>query len=136
GIAGRPPKTVSKQELAEIIEARACEMFNIISQEIKNKGYGDKFPGGVVLTGGSALLSGIADLATEILGVQTRIGLPQGISGLTEELRHPGFSTAVGLVAYAGNNQEVKISKKSSRDLESSGKNKEHIVKRIFKHFI
>ncbi|QEN03744.1 cell division protein FtsA [Thiospirochaeta perfilievii] len=134
GIAGRPPLTVTKTYLAEIIEARACEMFNIIGTELRRKGFGDKYPGGVVLTGGSSLLPGIADLATEILGVQTRIGLPQGVSGLTEELRHPGFSTAVGLVSFIGKKNKNTVIKR--KDLDSSGPKKENLFKRVFKHFI
>ncbi|MGL1894324.1 MAG: cell division protein FtsA [Spirochaetaceae bacterium] len=137
GIAGRSPVTVTRTYLAEIIEARACEMFNIIAKELKQKGFDDKYPGGVVLTGGSALMPGIADLATEILGVQTRIGLPQGIAGLTEELRHPGYSTAVGLVTYAGNKKSHTPVKQGRRDSDGSDKIKgENIFKRIFKHFI
>lgn len=133
GIAGRPPVTVTKAYIAEIIEARACEMFNIIKKELISKGYGDKYPGGVVLTGGSALLPGIADLSSEILNVQTRLGLPQGVAGLTEELRHPGFSTAVGLVSFAGNKTNFKQGK---RDKDTSTVKKESLAKRIFKHFI
>lgn len=136
GIAGRPPSTITKRELAEIIEARAVEMFSIIANEIRSKGYGEKYPGGVVLTGGSALLPGIADLATEILGIQTRIGMPQGISGLTESLRHPGFATAVGLVAFAGQGSEYKVLNSGSRESEKPGKSNENIFKRVFKHFI
>ena len=136
GIAGRPPVTVTKKHISEIIEARSCEMFNIIGSELKKKGYGAKYPGGVVLTGGSALLPGIADLATEILGVQTRIGLPQGIAGLTEELRHPGFSTAIGLISYAGNRKKSTKTKQNKKDVDTSRSKKENILKRMFKHFI
>lgn len=130
GVAGRAPVKVSRVYLAEIIEARVCEIVTLIGKELKNKGYLDKFPGGVVITGGSALLSGIADLTTEILGVQARIGLPVGISGLTEELRHPGYATSVGLVSFAGASRgETKVE-------DHPKKKGENIFKRIFKHFI
>lgn len=135
GVAGRPPITVTKQYLAEILEARSCEMFNLIRRELRDKDYLDKYPGGVVLTGGSALLPGIADVATEIFGVQTRIGLPQGIPGLTEELRHPGFSTAVGLVSFAGKNNSIDTEQIIKKKGDTST-NRESIFKRVFKHFI
>ena len=133
GVAGRPPITVSKVYLAEILEARACEMFNLILAELQDKGYGKRFPGGVVLTGGSSMLTGIADLATELLGVQARIGLPQGVSGLTEELRHPGFSTAVGLVSFAGNRHREEGGDSDRRAIKEK---KKSLIKRIVKHFI
>lgn len=135
GVAGRSPVTVSRIYLAEIIEARMCEIISFIGKELKQKGYLDKFPGGVVLTGGTALLPGIADLTSEILGVQARIGLPQGIPGLTEELRHPGFATSVGLVAFAGS-KEGSAERKVKRDTDSSLKKGDSIFKRVFKHFI
>ena len=133
GVAGRPPLPVAKNYLAEILEARACEMFNLVKYELTQKGYDNKFPGGVVLTGGSSLLVGLADLATEILGVQARIGRPQGISGITEELRHPGFATAVGLVSFAGQKRKFEPKKNRNDQIKSD---KENIFKRIFKHFI
>lgn len=133
GVAGRSSVTIPQVYLAEILEARACEMFNLINTELREKGYGNRFPGGVVLTGGSSMLSGIAALATEILGVQVRIGLPQGISGLTEELRHPGFSTAVGLVSFAGNKRREEGGDSDRRVVKEK---KENIIKRIIKHFI
>lgn len=135
GVAGRSPVTVSRVYLAEIIEARMCEIISLIGKELKQKGYLDKFPGGVVLTGGTALLPGIADLTSEILGVQARIGLPQGIPGITEELRHPGFATSVGLVAFAGSKEE-SVERKVKRDADSSHKKGDNIFKRVFKHFI
>lgn len=134
GVAGRPPVTVTKQYLAEILEARACEMFNLIKKELDQKGFSKKYPGGVVLTGGSSLIPGIADLATEILGVQTRIGLPQGIPGLTEDLRHPGFSTAVGLVSFAGNKKNIDVDEKRSSGAKRN--DGDGFFKRVFKHFI
>lgn len=136
GVAGRPPVTVTKYYLAEILEARACEMFNLIKRELDSKGFQKKYPGGVVLTGGSSLLPGIADLATEILGVQTRIGLPQGLPGITEELRHPGFSTAVGLVSFAGKNKKVDLDEIKRNKGIKNKKEGEGFFKRVFKHFI
>ncbi len=66
GVAGRPPVTVTKEYLAQIIEARTCEMFNLIKKELKQKGYLDKFHDGVVLVGSGAIRPGIADLRTAV----------------------------------------------------------------------
>lgn len=134
GVAGRPPVSVEKDFICEIIESRVSELFQLVKHEIAEKGYLNKFSGGVVITGGSSLLPGVAELATEVFGVQTRVGFPQGLPGLSEELRHPGFSTAVGLILFAGKSMAEKGERET--DVQDTRK-KEGLssLKRFFKHF-
>jgi len=77
------------------------EIFEIAALEIKRSGYSKHLSGGVVLTGGGALIKGTADLAREVLGMPVKIGIPSGFSGgLVREIENPAYSTAVGLVYH------------------------------------
>jgi cell division protein FtsA len=95
------PVTVSRQELAHIIEARAEEIFQLVMQEIKRSGYDGLLPAGMVLTGGTSALPGIRSLAAEILGLPVRIARPENLVGLVDQLNSPAYSTSVGLLYWA-----------------------------------
>ena len=102
GIAGRPPKEITKSILAKIIQARMEEIMEIVSIEIKRSGYSDALSAGVVLSGGGSLIKNICPLANEILGTDAKIGIPLGITGgLVEEVNSPIYATGVGLVVHA-----------------------------------
>lgn len=102
GIAGRPPKEITKSILGKIIQARMEEILEIVGIEIKRSGYSDALSAGVVLTGGGSLIKNICPLANESLGMDAKIGLPLGITGgLVEEVNSPIYATAVGLVIHA-----------------------------------
>ena len=102
GIAGRPPKEITKSILAKIIQARMEEIMEIVSIEIKRSGYSDALSAGVVLSGGGSLIKNICPLANEILGMDAKIGIPLGITGgLVEEVNSPIYATGVGLVVHA-----------------------------------
>ncbi|MBK97824.1 MAG: cell division protein FtsA [Balneola sp.] len=114
GIAGRPPKEITKSILGKIIQARMEEILEIVGIEIKRSGYSDALSAGVVLTGGGSLVKNICPLANESLGMDAKIGLPLGITGgLVEEVNSPIYATAVGLVIHAlktgMNNQKAMI---------------------------
>ncbi|HMQ50501.1 MAG TPA: cell division protein FtsA [Anaerolineae bacterium] len=91
---------IPRQFLAEIIEARAEEIFEMILKEIKRSGYDGLLPAGVVLCGGTANLPGIRDLARQVMGLPARVGEPQNLRGLVETLQGPAFATSVGLVQW------------------------------------
>ncbi|MGI6251219.1 MAG: cell division protein FtsA [Anaerolineaceae bacterium] len=92
---------VNRRELVNIIEARMEEIFQIVFQEIKNSGYDSMLPAGLVLTGGASLLPGIRKLATRITKLPCRIGKPDNIVGLTDQVNTPAFATSVGLLQWA-----------------------------------
>jgi cell division protein FtsA len=100
----RPPRALSWEILCEIMQSRAEEIFNHIHDEIRRAGFERQFSSGVILTGGSALLRGVTDLAERIFDCPARLGDPMGVSGLTEEINSPIYATAIGLVlvAYRG----------------------------------
>ena len=100
GLKGRDPKEISEKNLARIIQARVEEILDYVVWEIRRSGYERKLIGGVVLTGGGALLSHIEKLTAFHTGMNTRIGLPieQLAHGYTEQVCSPVYSTAIGLL--------------------------------------
>jgi cell division protein FtsA len=94
--------TESVRTLAEIIEPRVAEAFQMVRREINRSDYANMLPAGLVLSGGGAMLTGLRDLASDITGLPTRIGFPTGIGGLAESVSAPSFATAVGLVQWGG----------------------------------
>jgi cell division protein FtsA len=99
-VGGRPPRVLSKMLLAEIIEPRTSEMFALIQREIIKAGCEDMLTSGVVLTGGSANLPGIAQVAEHVFNLPVRVGVPAGIGGLLDLIKGPEYSGAVGLVLH------------------------------------
>ncbi len=102
GIGGRNEKTISRGVLAQIVQPRMEEILEIAAIEIKRSGYGRHLSSGVVVTGGGSMVPGTAELASEVLNVDARVGLPMGLAGgLVEEVSDPKYATAVGLVLFA-----------------------------------
>ena len=108
GVGGRPPHIVTRRELAEIIQPRMSEMLSGVKTQIEAAGYLTRLSGGVVLTGGGALMPGTAELASEIFGLPARIGFPARLGGLVPEYHSPIFATGVGLVQYGASRQGVE----------------------------
>ncbi len=104
-VGGRKPRLLSRHILSEILEPRVEEIFTLVDQEIERTGLKELLASGVVITGGSALLPGIAEIADQVFQLPTRIGYPQRISGLVDVVSGPMFATAVGLVLYGMEHQ-------------------------------
>ena len=117
-VGDRPPRTLSRQNLAEVVEPRYDELFTLIQAEIRRSGFEDLIPGGIVLTGGSSKIEGAVDLAEEIFHMPVRLGSPQGISGLIDVVKNPIYSTAVGLLLYG---QRMEKDGTSARALAGGG---------------
>lgn len=101
GIGGRPPLEIDKKLLAQIIQPRMEEIFEIAAMEIKRSGYSRHLSAGIVLTGGGSLIKGASELAREVLGLPVKIGIPCGFSaGLVREIENPIYATCVGLVLH------------------------------------
>jgi cell division protein FtsA len=91
---------VNYQDLCDIIRARVEEILKLIMLELPNADYEATIPAGMVLTGGSANLAGLATLGCEILKMPVRIGTPNDVYGIADVLRDPAYSTAVGLLLW------------------------------------
>lgn len=100
-------RTISRAELCKLVVARTEEMFSYISREVKRSGLDSLLPAGVVLTGGTASLTGIRDLAARTLQVPVRIGAPRRLRGLVEAVSSPAYATGVGLLLWGQKAQDV-----------------------------
>lgn len=100
-VSRRPPRTLSRQILCEILQPRAEELLGVVYDEIKRAGYERELSSGIILTGGGSLLQGLADLAEQVFDHPTRLGYPLGISGLSDDIKGPIATTAIGLVLIA-----------------------------------
>lgn len=105
-VGDRPPRDLSRQALAEVVEPRYEELFNLIHAELRRSGFEDLVPAGVVLTGGTSKMEGVVDLAEEIFHMPVRLGFPQEVKGLNDVVHNPIYSTGVGLLHYGRDEQK------------------------------
>ena len=108
GMAGREARKLSRQILGEILEPRMEEIFQLVQREIIRAGMENAIPSGIVITGGTALLEGVNEIAESIFNLPCRIGKPQGITGLVDVVNNPMYATGVGLVLYGARNQDSR----------------------------
>jgi cell division protein FtsA len=99
--------SVSHKDLSEIIRIRVEELVRLIMMELPRTDYSRFIPAGLVLTGGSANLPGIAELAQEVARVPVRVGQPVSLFGVSDQLRDPAYATSVGLLLWKMRNQSV-----------------------------
>ncbi|WP_080809060.1 cell division protein FtsA [Desulfamplus magnetovallimortis] len=113
-VGAKESKTVARSIMAEILEPRVEEMFSILKSEIYSNGLENSFPSGIVLTGGSSMLDGIAEVVESVFAVPVRIGQPENIGGLKDVVKNPAFATGVGLVIYGSKNSSTIPLKKDN----------------------
>lgn len=99
-VGARPPRRLSRQNLAEVVEPRYEELFSLIQAELQRGGFETLLTAGLVLTGGSARMEGAVDLAEAVFHLPVRLGAPQGVAGLSDVVRSPIYSTSVGLLLF------------------------------------
>ncbi len=127
-IGGDEKKTVSRKKLAKIIEPRVEELLDLGLQEVEDAGYRDLVPAGLVLTGGTSLLKGIAEFASQRYEIPVRQGkIPQGIHGLRDIVESPVYATSIGLLRYA---VEMKDFKKTR-----FGRKRTSLINKLFTWF-
>jgi cell division protein FtsA len=107
-VGGREPRILSRQLLAEILEPRVEEMFSLINREIIKSGYDELIASGVVITGGTAILPGMPELAEQIFNLPVRRGTPVDIGGLVDVVNSPIYASGVGLVKYGRMNSQAQ----------------------------
>ncbi|MBK8993609.1 MAG: cell division protein FtsA [Gammaproteobacteria bacterium] len=100
GVGERGARDLSRQALAEVVEPRYDELFTLVQAEIRRSGFEDVLAGGIVLTGGTAKMEGVVELAEEIFHMPVRIGAPAGVQGMLDIVKNPIYSTAVGLLLF------------------------------------
>ena len=108
-VGDRPPRDLSRQALAEVVEPRYDELFTLVQAELRRSGFEDLIPAGIVLTGGTSKMEGVVELAEEIFHMPVRVGVPQSVMGLTDIVRNPIYSTGVGLLQYGAGRQDESL---------------------------
>jgi cell division protein FtsA len=98
GLGDRAPRQLSRQTLAEVIEPRAEELFTLVQQVLRQSGFEELLSSGIVLTGGSSVMQGMAELGEEIFHMPVRLGVPRYAGGLQDVVQSPRYATAVGLL--------------------------------------
>jgi cell division protein FtsA len=103
-IAGRRARVMPRRVLSEILQPRAEEICHMFWDEIRRAGYEKSLNSGIVLTGGAAMLEGMAEIAEQIFDLPVRRAAPEGVGGLADHVNNPAFATSVGLVLYMHRN--------------------------------
>ncbi len=98
---GQRTKEISRRRIAEILQARVEEILEMIYIDVKRSGFDDMIAAGLVLSGGTSSLPGIAELSEMVLRMPVRVGIPKGIHGLADSLNSPAYATSVGLLHWA-----------------------------------
>jgi len=99
-VGGKKVRLISASLLSEKLKPRAEEIFEMVKRKIEEEGFENKINAGIVITGGSAYLGGLLDVADDIFSAPVRIGKPFGIGGLIDKVSSPEFSTSVGLLKF------------------------------------
>ncbi|HSG93330.1 MAG TPA: cell division protein FtsA, partial [Methylotenera sp.] len=98
GVDGREPRQLSVQTLAEVLEPRVVELYELVLNELRRSGMEEMIASGIVITGGSAMMRGMVELGEEIFHMPVRLGMPRYVGGLSEVVSNPRYATGVGLV--------------------------------------
>lgn len=128
-VGDRPSRELSRRALADVVEPRYDELFHLIQAELRHSGFEDMLAAGLVFTGGTSKMEGVAELAEEIFHMPVRIGMPYEVSGLVDIVRNPTYSTGVGLLMYGLKQHQHK---QGRHDRRMPGINIIDKVKRFF----
>ncbi len=101
---------ISRHHIAEIIEARVEEIFQLVEKELKKINRSALLPAGAILTGGGSCLYGMIDLAKENLKLPVQVGFPSGLSGLVDKIDDPACSVAAGSILWILDEGDQSIS--------------------------
>ena len=117
GVGGRAPRELSRKALAEIVEPRYVELFELVKAEIQRNGFDGKIPAGIVLTGGTSKMEGVVELAESIFQTSVRIGVPENFKGMESVLKNPIYATSLGLLGYGFDQLKQGIALEQNRSL-------------------
>jgi cell division protein FtsA len=99
-VGERPPRRLARQALAQAVQARYEEIFEMVHDELRRSGYENLVAAGIVLTGGAARMEGALELAEEVFHKMVRLGVPQHVVGLGDVVASQMHSTGVGLLLH------------------------------------
>jgi cell division protein FtsA len=125
-VGGRPARIVDRKLLGEIIEPRLEEILQMVNREIIASGCAEILGGGVVLTGGTTLLEGVVELAEFVFDLPVKRAYPENVSGFSDMVRSPAYSTAVGLALW-GAESRSGIQRRAVSRANNIGKMKDQL---------
>lgn len=99
-VGGRQTRRLSRRVMGEILEPRVEEMLSLVKQQLVDSSHLVAINAGLVMTGGTSLLTNMVDLAEQIFDVPVRIGYPRKVEGMSNLVSGPQFATAIGLIYY------------------------------------
>ncbi|WP_323002794.1 cell division protein FtsA [Denitromonas sp.] len=117
GVGDRSARKLSRQALADVIEPRVSELFELVQSELRRSGYEELLSSGIVLTGGASVMDGMIELGEEIFHMPVRIGAPQYSGGLADVVCQPRYATAMGLMVEAMAQRRRGIQARETRNL-------------------
>ncbi|MCZ4304999.1 cell division protein FtsA [Zoogloeaceae bacterium G21618-S1] len=117
GVGDRSARKLSRQALADVIEPRVSELFELVQSELRRSGYEELLSSGIVLTGGASVMDGMIELGEEIFHMPVRIGAPQYKGGLADVVCQPRYATAMGLMVEAMAQRRRGIQARETRNL-------------------
>ncbi|MBA3530435.1 MAG: cell division protein FtsA [Ardenticatenales bacterium] len=103
-----PFRDVSRRDVAEILEHRVLDIFDLILREMKRSGYDGLLPAGLVFCGGSSQLAGLKEAGRDFFSLPVRVAAPQGLSGLVDVLGNPAYATSVGLLEWGLHQDQIQ----------------------------
>jgi cell division protein FtsA len=119
-VADRPAKAMARHMLAEVVEPRVEELFQLVHEQIKRSGFEPLLRSGIALTGGSSLLPGMAALGEEVFHMPVRLAVPEYRGALKDVLAAPKYATAIGLLMH-GRDQQTRQAVLRRRDSAAAG---------------
>lgn len=136
GLSGTRAREVGLSFVAEVLGARAEELFSVIREVMLEKNLQSEITGGFVLTGGGALIKNLPELAEYILEKPVKLGYPSAFGGMTSAMQHPKFSTVLGLLqesqhASQARSRDEKVEDESDM-FDKLGKSLKNVFKEIF----
>lgn len=123
-VGDRKPRQVPRKVLAIVIRERIREILEVVASELRKSGFPKEvLTSGIVLTGGTSMLSGIEELAEEVFELPVRIGIPQEMGGVSERVRTPRYSTVIGLLQAARSLEGFQVQQQGGivQDKEEAG---------------
>ncbi|MEE9331501.1 MAG: cell division protein FtsA [Methylophilaceae bacterium] len=109
GVDGREARQLSLQTLAEVVEPRIVELYEMVLQELRRSGMEEMIASGIVITGGSSMMRGMIELGEEIFHMPVRLGMPRYVDGLSEVVSNPRYATGVGLLLMGKRQLEQQL---------------------------
>ena len=119
-VADRPAKSMPRHMLAEVVEPRVEELFQLVHEQIKRSGFEPLLRSGIALTGGSAMLPGMVELGKEVFHMPVRVAVPDYRGPLKDVLAAPKYATAIGLLMH-GRDQLAKQAVLRRRESAAAG---------------